>query len=90
MLNKKITILGNGSWSSALAKILTDNGHTIQWWMRSTEALEKIKSTSHNPHYLTSVKYNNATSTTSLTRVVAILICISVKAKVSLALCIPT
>jgi len=60
MLNKKITILGNGSWSSALAKILTDNGHTIQWWMRSTEALEKIKSTSHNPHYLTSVKYNNA------------------------------
>lgn len=56
---KKITILGNGSWSSALAKILTDNGHTINWWMRSTEAIEKIKATSHNPHYLTSVKYNN-------------------------------
>ncbi len=56
---KKITILGNGSWSSALAKILTDNGHPINWWMRSTEAIEKIKTTSHNPHYLTSVKYNN-------------------------------
>lgn len=58
-MKKKITILGNGSWSSALAKILTDNGHPIRWWMRSLDAIEKIKNTSHNPHYLTSVKYNN-------------------------------
>ncbi len=50
--------MGNGSWSSALAKILTDNGHQIHWWMRSTEAIEKLRSTSHNPHYLTSVKYD--------------------------------
>lgn len=52
--------MGNGSWSSALAKILTDNGHPIHWWMRSQEALEKLQSTSHNPHYLTSVSYNTS------------------------------
>jgi glycerol-3-phosphate dehydrogenase (NAD(P)+) len=57
-LNKKITILGNGSWSSALAKILTDNGHAIHWWMRSAEALEALQRTHHNPHYLSSVKYD--------------------------------
>ena len=57
-MSKTITILGNGSWSSALAKILTDNGHPIHWWMRSPEALEKLRSTSHNPHYLTSVTYD--------------------------------
>ncbi|MBL7771513.1 MAG: NAD(P)H-dependent glycerol-3-phosphate dehydrogenase [Chitinophagaceae bacterium] len=53
----KITILGNGSWSSALAKMLTDNGHEISWWMRSKQALETLERTGHNPHYLSSVKY---------------------------------
>ncbi len=57
-LANKITILGNGSWSSALAKILTDNGHRINWWMRSEEAIQHLKSTGHNPHYLKIVKYD--------------------------------
>jgi len=57
-LKKRITVIGNGSWSSALVKILTDNGHTINWWMRSEKAIEKIKATGHNPHYLSIVKYN--------------------------------
>lgn len=57
-MDKKITLLGNGSWSSALAKILTDNGHKVQWWMRSKEAIDAIRLTAHNPHYLTSVKYD--------------------------------
>lgn len=50
--------MGNGSWSSALAKILTDNGHTINWWMRSEEALQQLKLTGHNPHYLHIVKFD--------------------------------
>lgn len=40
-----------------MVKILTDNGHTINWWMRSEKAIEKIKETGHNPHYLNIVKY---------------------------------
>ena len=45
-------IIGNGSWATALAKILTDNRHPINWWIRNTESIEYFKRHHHNPHYL--------------------------------------
>jgi glycerol-3-phosphate dehydrogenase (NAD(P)+) len=57
MTKQNITILGNGSWSSALAKLLTENGHHIHWWMRSKEAIAHMKETKHNPHYLSIVRF---------------------------------
>jgi glycerol-3-phosphate dehydrogenase (NAD(P)+) len=57
-VNHQFVILGNGSWSSALVKILTDNGHTIHWWMRSAAAREHLLKKHHNPHYLSMVNYN--------------------------------
>lgn len=51
-------ILGSGSWGTALAKILTDNGHTIHWWNRSEFAIAQFKARSHNPQYLTSARFN--------------------------------
>ena len=59
-LMKKYTVLGNGSWSSALVKILTDNGVAVNWWMRSEESVNHLTEHAHNPHYLTSVEYNSA------------------------------
>ncbi len=55
---KKYTILGNGSWSSALVKILSDNKVPLNWWMRSEESVLHLKEHAHNPHYLTSVEYD--------------------------------
>lgn len=52
-----IGIIGNGSWATALAKILTDNHHAIKWWMRNDEAVAHLLQRHHNPHYLTSVKF---------------------------------
>lgn len=52
-----IGIIGNGSWGTALAKILTDNGQSIHWWVRNEEAINYLKNRQHNPHYLTSVRF---------------------------------
>lgn len=52
-----IGIVGNGSWGTALAKILTDNNNTIHWWIRNTEAMNHLKNRHHNPQYLTSVRF---------------------------------
>jgi glycerol-3-phosphate dehydrogenase (NAD(P)+) len=51
-------ILGSGSWGTALAKILTDNGQTIHWWNRSETAITQFKIRSHNPHYLSTARFN--------------------------------
>ncbi|MEZ5045750.1 MAG: NAD(P)H-dependent glycerol-3-phosphate dehydrogenase [Chitinophagaceae bacterium] len=55
---QSITILGNGSWSTALVKLLTDNALHLNWWMRSTEALQHIEQTGRNPHYLSSIHFD--------------------------------
>lgn len=52
-----IGIIGNGSFGTAIAKILTDNGHTIHWWVRSNEAVQHLRARNHNPHYLTSIRF---------------------------------
>lgn len=53
----KIGLIGNGSWGTAIAKILTDNGHNIHWWVRNEEAMNHLETRYHNPHYLTSVRF---------------------------------
>lgn len=53
----QIGIIGNGSWGTALAKILTDNGRHIYWWVRNAESVSYLQSRHHNPHYLTSVRF---------------------------------
>ena len=51
-------ILGSGSWGTALAKILTDNGQTIYWWNRSETAIQQFKLRYHNTQYLPSARFN--------------------------------
>ena len=53
----KLGILGGGSWATAIAKILTDNGDKINWWVRNEEQAEHIRKHKHNPKYLTSVEF---------------------------------
>lgn len=52
-------ILGSGSWATALAKILTDNGHRINWWVRNNDIIKHIRLRRHNPHYLSTAYFDN-------------------------------
>ncbi len=53
----KFGIIGSGSWGTALAKILTDNGAQISWWIRTEEAIQQFKARGHNPHYLNAATF---------------------------------
>src|SRR3984893_1603563 len=69
----KIGIIGSGSWATALAKILTDNHTTINWWVRNEKIVSHILHRHHNPHYLSSVYFdtNLLSLSTDVNKVVA-------------------
>ena len=52
-------IIGSGSWATALAKILTDNGNTINWFVRSERIVNHLNARRHNPNYLSSVYFDS-------------------------------
>lgn len=53
-------IIGSGSWGTALAKILTDGGHSINWWIRNPGTIDQIQKRRHNPHYLRTAYFNTS------------------------------
>jgi glycerol-3-phosphate dehydrogenase (NAD(P)+) len=59
-VSKSIGIIGSGSWATALAKILTDNGHHIHWWIRNEDTIRHMQQRHHNKHYLTSVYFDTS------------------------------
>jgi len=52
MENKRIGIIGSGSWATAIAKIVTENGHQITWCLRQQSNIDYFEKRKHNPHYL--------------------------------------
>ena len=54
----RIGVIGNGSWATALVKILTDNNHKVNWWIRNAGSIEHIKRRRHNPNYLSSAYFD--------------------------------
>lgn len=55
---RKIGIIGNGSWATALIKILCDNPEKkqVNWWLRNEDDIRFIREFGHNPRYLTDVE----------------------------------
>jgi len=53
-------IIGGGSWATALAKILADRKHAINWWIRNEVIIRHIKEKGFNPHYLRSAKFDSS------------------------------
>jgi glycerol-3-phosphate dehydrogenase (NAD(P)+) len=58
MENSRIGIIGSGSWATAIAKIVTDNGQPITWWVRQQSNIDYFIKRHHNPHYLRNTYFN--------------------------------
>lgn len=51
----KVTVLGAGSWGTALAKVLGDKGHRVVLWGRREEAMRSIRESRVNEAFLPGV-----------------------------------
>lgn len=56
----QLGIIGSGSWGTALAKLVTDNKHTIHWTVRNDQVIQHLLKRHHNPNYLHSVYFDTA------------------------------
>ncbi len=62
MNNKKIAVLGGGSWATAIVQLLSENissRNKIHWYMRNEDAIKNIEEHDRNPKYLSGIELNN-------------------------------
>lgn len=55
---KRVAVIGGGTWATALAKLLLTNVDEINWYMRRRDRIADFKRLGHNPVYLSSVKFD--------------------------------
>lgn len=46
-----ISVIGGGSWGTALVQLLSGNGHRVAWWVRRYAMASHIKEHGFNPDY---------------------------------------
>lgn len=49
---RQVTVLGAGSWGTALAALLAANGHTVRLWAREESLVETLQTVRENARYL--------------------------------------
>ncbi|MBL56075.1 MAG: glycerol-3-phosphate dehydrogenase [Flavobacteriales bacterium] len=58
LADAKVSVIGGGSWATALSKILLNNLDQISWWVRRKEVAEHIEKYGHNPNYISSIEFD--------------------------------
>lgn len=61
----KISILGAGSWGTALGFVLCNNGHEVKFWLRDEEKAQEMNETKMNEKYLPGIKIGDDVQFTS-------------------------
>ncbi len=57
MENRHVSVIGGGSWATAIVKMLCNNAEKVHWWMRNPDKAHYINKYHHNPRYLSSVQF---------------------------------
>ena len=61
----KITVFGMGSFGTALANVLAENGHDVMMWGKNQDAVDELNSCHTNKKYLKYAKLNDSIVATS-------------------------
>ena len=48
---RRIAVIGAGSWGTALVKLLTGSQESVGWWVRRQATIDHIVKYGHNPDY---------------------------------------
>lgn len=57
MESTEVSVIGGGSWATAIVKMLSNNADKVHWWMRNPDKANYINKYLHNPRYLSSVQF---------------------------------
>lgn len=49
----QLSVIGGGSWATALVKVFSESGVHVNWFLRSPDTVAHIKQEGRNPNYLT-------------------------------------
>jgi glycerol-3-phosphate dehydrogenase (NAD(P)+) len=55
-VKQKVAVLGPGSWGTALAQVLAENGHEVKIWGNHEAQIDEINTYHTNRHYLPDLK----------------------------------
>lgn len=55
---KKIAVIGSGSWATAIVKILSNNTSKVSWYFRNQADIDHMNQFGHNPRYLSSIQFD--------------------------------
>ncbi|MDT2660940.1 NAD(P)H-dependent glycerol-3-phosphate dehydrogenase [Enterococcus hulanensis] len=55
-MKQKVAVLGPGSWGTALAQVLAENGHEVRLWGNHEAQIDEINTYHTNRHYLPDLK----------------------------------